>query len=61
VVGILAAALVTPVGTAGIVSPATAVVAGLGALALIAGRVSPLIVVAVSAAVMVALEVAGFA
>jgi chromate transporter len=59
VVGILAAALVTPVGSSAISSPAAAVVAGLGAAALIAGRVPPLVVVAASAATMAGLAAAG--
>ena len=59
VVGILAAALVTPVGTAGITSPAAAVVAGLGAGALLADRVPPLVVVVSSALAMAGLSLAG--
>lgn len=59
VVGILAAALVTPVGTAGITSPAAAIVAGIGAGALLMDRVPPLVVVVASALAMAALSVAG--
>ncbi len=52
VVGLLAAALVTPVATGGLTSPAAWLVAGLGAVGLIGGRVPPIVVVAVSAAAM---------
>ena len=52
VVGILAAALVTPVGTAGLTSPLSVAVAVAGAAGLLSGRVPPLAVVAGSAAVM---------
>ncbi|HEX5828974.1 MAG TPA: chromate efflux transporter [Candidatus Limnocylindrales bacterium] len=54
VVGILAAALVSPVGTSGITSPLSAAVAGLGTGALLSGRVPPVVVVAAAAAVMAA-------
>ena len=49
VVGILAAALIDPVGRSGITSPLAAVVAGAGGLALVSGRVPPLAVVVGSA------------
>ncbi len=52
VVGLLAAALVTPVATGGLTSPAAWVVAGLGAGGLISGRVAPIVVVALSAVAM---------
>jgi chromate transporter len=52
VVGILLAALITPVGTAGITSPLAAVVAAAGATLLVTGRVPPLFVVAGSALIM---------
>lgn len=52
VVGILAAALVTPVGIAGLTSPLAVVVAAAGAAGLVTRRVPPLVVVAGSAAVM---------
>jgi chromate transporter len=52
VVGILAAALVTPVGTGGLTSIPAVVVAAVGAAGLLSGRVPPLVVVAGSAGVM---------
>ena len=52
VVGILAAALITPVGTGGLTSIPAVVVATAGAAGLLTGRVPPLVVVAGSAAVM---------
>lgn len=52
VVGILAAALVTPVGTGGLTSIPAVVVAAAGAAGLLTGRVPPLAVVAGSAGVM---------
>ena len=52
VVGILAAALVTPVGTGGLTSIPAIVVATAGAAGLLTSRVPPLVVVAGSAAVM---------
>ncbi len=52
VVGILAAALVTPVGTGGLTSIPAVVVATAGAVGLLTGRVPPLVVVAGSAGVM---------
>lgn len=52
VVGILAAALVTPVGTGGLTSIPAVVVAAAGVAGLLTGRVPPLVVVAGSAAVM---------
>ncbi len=52
VVGILAAAWITPVATGAITSPLSAVVALGGALLLMVARVPPLVVVAASAAVM---------
>jgi chromate transporter len=52
VVGILAAALVTPVATAGLTSPLAVIVAVAGAAGLMSGRVPPLVVVAGSAAAM---------
>ncbi len=59
VVGVLAAALVTPVGTSGVTSPATGAVALVGALALLAGRVPPLGVVAGSSLVLAGLGAMG--
>ena len=56
VVGVLAAALVTPVGTGGLTSPAAVVVAALGTAGLLAGRVPPLAVVAASAVALGAVE-----
>jgi chromate transporter len=50
VVGVLAAALVTPVATGGLTSIPAVIAAGLGAAGLILGRVPPLVVVAGSAA-----------
>ena len=58
VVGLLAAALVTPVGTGGLTSIPAAVLAGLGAAALISERVPPLVVVVGCAGVMAALAAA---
>jgi chromate transporter len=55
VVGILAGALVNPVATGGITSPAAAVVAVAGTGLLLAGRVPPLVVVAGSALAMAVL------
>jgi chromate transporter len=52
VVGVLAAALVTPVATGAITSPLAAVVAAAGAALLVAGRAPPLAVVVASAAIM---------
>ena len=52
VVGILAAALITPVGTGALTSTLAVVVAAAGAAVLLSGRVPPLAVVAGSAAVM---------
>ncbi len=52
VVGILLAALITPVGTAGITSPLAAAVAATGAVLLLRGRVPPLAIVGGSAAIM---------
>ncbi len=52
VVGILAAALVTPVGTGGLTSIPAVVVAAVGSAGLLTGRVPPLVVVAGSAGVM---------
>jgi chromate transporter len=59
VVGILAAALVTPVGTSGVTSVATAAVAVAGAIGLLRGRVPPLAVVGASALVLAVLGAAG--
>jgi len=50
VVGILLAALITPVGTTAIRAPIDVVVAAAGALALATGRVPPIVVVAACAA-----------
>ena len=61
VVGILAAALVTPVGTSGVTSLATGAVALVGAVALLGSRTPPLVVVAVSSLVLAALGAIGFA
>jgi chromate transporter len=55
VVGILAAALVTPVGTSGVTSLASGAVALVGAVALLGGRTPPLLVVALSSLVLAAL------
>jgi chromate transporter len=52
VVGILAAALVDPVGTGGITSPLAAGVALAGGVLLVTGRVPPIAVVAAGAVVM---------
>ena len=52
VVGILAAALVTPVGTGGLTSIPAVLVAAAGAAGLLTARVPPLVVVAGSAGVM---------
>ncbi len=52
VVGILAAALITPVATGGLTSIPAVVVAAAGAAGLLTGRVPPLVVVAGSAGVM---------
>jgi len=54
VVGILAAALVTPVGSGGLTSPPAAALAGLGFVGLLVGRVAPLLVVAASAVALAA-------
>ena len=51
VVGLLAAALVTPVITTTIVTPLDAAVAAVGAVALVVGRVPPWAVVAAAAAI----------
>ena len=59
VVGILAAALVTPVGTSGVTSPATGAVALVGAIALLRGRVPSLAVVAGSSLVLAGLGAIG--
>jgi chromate transporter len=59
VVGILAAALVTPVATSGVTSLATATVAVVGALALLSGRLPPLVVVAGSCLALAALAAIG--
>jgi chromate transporter len=59
VVGILAAALVTPVSSSGITSLATAAVAVVGTLALLAHRLAPLAVVAGSSAALASLAVIG--
>jgi chromate transporter len=59
VVGILAAALVSPVGTSGVRSPATGAVALVGAAALLGGRLPPLAVVAGSSLVLAALGAIG--
>jgi len=61
VVGILAAALVTPVGTAGVTSLATGAVALVGAAALLGGRMAPLVVVALSSLVLAGLGAIGIA
>jgi chromate transporter len=58
VVGILAAALITPVGTGGLTSIPAVVVAATGAAGLLTGRVPPLVVVAASAGVMALVEAA---
>jgi chromate transporter len=52
VVGILAAALITPVGTGALTSPLAVVVAACGVVLLLVAKVPPLAVVAGSAAVM---------
>jgi chromate transporter len=54
VVGILAAALVTPVGTGGISSPLALALAAAGAVLLVARRVPPVAIVAACAVVMAA-------
>ena len=59
VVGILAAALVTPVATSGVTSLATATVALVGALALLGNRLPPLAVVAGSSVALAALAAIG--
>jgi chromate transporter len=59
VVGLLGAALVTPVGTGGLTSIPALVLAGLGLLGLIGERVPPLVVVVGCSAVMAALAGAG--
>jgi chromate transporter len=59
VVGLLVAALVTPVGTGGLTSVAAVVVVVLGFIGLASERVAPLVVVAASAATMAALAGAG--
>jgi chromate transporter len=59
VVGVLAAALVTPVGTGGLTSPPAVVLAALGFVALWRERVPPLVVVAGCAATMAVLAAAG--
>ncbi len=59
VVGILAAALVDPVGRSGIAGPADVVVAAAGFAALLTGRVPPLVVVAGSVVATVALRAVG--
>ena len=56
VVGILAAALVTPVGTGGLTSVPAVIVAAAGAAGLLTGRVPPLVVVAGSAVTLAAVE-----
>ena len=61
VVGILVAALVTPVGTAGVTSLATGSVALVGAAALLGGRMAPLGVVALSSLVLAGLGAIGIA
>lgn len=61
VVGVLAAALVTPVATGGLTSVAAFVCAAVGAVGLLTGRVPPLVVVAGCAAAMAALAGAGVA
>jgi chromate transporter len=61
VVGILAAALITPVGAAGVTTPATAIIAAAGTLGLLSGRAAPLVVVAGAAAVMALLAAIGVA
>jgi len=55
VVGILAAALVNPVGTGGLTSVPTVAVAAAGAVALLSGRVPPIVVVGASALAMAAI------
>jgi chromate transporter len=52
VVGLLAAALVDPVATGGITSPLSAVLAAIGAILLLVGRLPPIAVVAGCAAAM---------
>ncbi len=52
VVGVLAAALVTPVATGALTSPLAVVVAAAGLAALVVGRAPPLFVVAASAVAM---------
>jgi chromate transporter len=59
VVGVLAAALVTPVGTGGLTSIPAVVLAVLGFLGLASGRVAPLVVVAACAGMMAVLAAAG--
>jgi chromate transporter len=59
VVGLLAAALVTPVGTGGLTSPPAVVLAALGFAGLATGRVAPLVVVAGCAAAMALLAAVG--
>jgi chromate transporter len=59
VVGLLAAALVTPVGTGGLTSLPAVVLAALGFVALWRERVPPLVVVAGCAGAMAALAAAG--
>jgi chromate transporter len=59
VVGLLAAALVTPVGTGGLTSPPAVILAALGFVALWRERVPPLVVVAGCAGTMAALSAAG--
>jgi chromate transporter len=59
VVGILAAALVTPVATTALTSPLAVLVAVAGTAGLVSGRIPPLAVVAGSAAVMALVAGAG--
>ena len=61
VVGMLAAALVVPVGTSGVTSLATGTVALVGAVALLGGRVPPLAIVVCSSLVLAALGAIGIA
>lgn len=60
VVGILAAALVDPVGRSGIAGPADVLVATAGFAALLSGRAPPLVVVAGSVVATIALRALGF-
>jgi len=61
VVGLLAAALVTPVATGGLTSVPAVVLASLGFVGLASGRVAPLVVVAGCASAMALLAGAGVA